>query len=64
MDDKFLDMGNFHIPTDIMKNIPTARTVYHNYLEGQMKQMDETIEVKREVKRAIIRDKIRNFWEK
>ena len=37
MDDKFLDMGNFHIPTDIMKNIPTARPVYHNYLEGQMK---------------------------
>ena len=43
MDDKFLDMGNFHIPTDIMKNISTARPVYHNYLEGQMKQMDETM---------------------
>lgn len=43
MDDKFLEMGNFHIPTDIMKDIPTARPVYHNYLEGQMKQMDETM---------------------
>lgn len=35
MDDKFLDMGSFHIPT--------ARPAYHNYLEGQMKQMDETM---------------------